>query len=282
LRIIAVSRFSSVESRGWFDAQAIETLPCDLLNRAEIQKLPDAPNLFYLVGLKFGTQQNPALTWAVNTLVPAHVCERYPQSTIVALSTGNVYPFVPVTSGGSRETDTLTPLGEYPNAAVARERIFGYFSHENATRITTLRLNYAMELRYGVLLDVAQKVWMQKPIDVSMGYLNCIWQGDANAFVVRSLALAASPPAVFNMTGAQVLSVRHLAERFGELLDRRPDIVGRENESALLSNSSRLFAELGEPATPLEQVVQWVAHWVKNGGRTFGKPTHFETRDGKY
>lgn len=282
LDIIAVSRFSGVEKRHWMEKHGIRTITCDLLDPASVQQLPDAPNIIYLVGLKFGTQQSPELTWAVNTLVPTHVSERFRQSRSVALSTGNVYPLVRVSAGGAVETDPLTPLGEYPNAAVARERLFEYHSIKNATRMVLLRLNYAVELRYGVLVDVAAKVWANQPVDVTTGYFNCIWQGDANESIVRSFDLAASPPAKFNMTGSEVLSVRDLARRFGELMGRRTQIIGHEAETALLSNSTALWSKLGEPATPLDSVVQWTAHWVMGAKPTLGKPTHFEVRDGKY
>lgn len=282
LEIIAVSRFSSGGSRMWFEGHGIRTLSCDLLKREEVRKLPEAADILYMVGLKFGTQQNPSMTWAVNTLVPAWVSERYAQSRIVALSTGNVYPLVPVDRGGAKETDALTPVGEYANAAVARERIFEYFSRENATRMTVLRLNYAVELRYGVLLDIAQLVWSEKPVDVTMGCLNCIWQRDANEYVVRALEQASSPPTVYNMTGAQALSVRQLALRFGELMNRQVEIVGREGETALLSDSGELIRTLGEPPMPIDRVMGWIAQWVMSKGPTHGKPTHFEVRDGKY
>lgn len=282
LKIIAVSRFSGSEARRWLESRGVETIACDLLEREALQKLPDAANVIYLVGLKFGTQQNPSLTWAVNTLAPTHVMERYRESRIVALSTGNVYPLGPVAKGGSVESDPLTPLGEYSNAAVARERLFDYHARKNGTAIALLRLNYAVDLRYGVLLEIAQKVWAGQPVDVTTGYLNCIWQGDANEMIVRALDLAAKPPAAFNLTGAEMLSVRKLAERFGELMQRRVAFTGREAETALLSNTTRLRSILGDNPMPLETVLHWTAHWVMKGGPTLGKPTKFEVRDGKF
>lgn len=282
LKVIAVSRFSGSEARRWLESRSVETVACDLLEREALQKLPDATNVIYLVGLKFGTQQNPSLTWAVNTLAPTHVMERYRESRIVALSTGNVYPLGPVAKGGSIESDPLTPLGEYSNAAVARERLFDYHARKNGTAIVLLRLNYAVDLRYGVLLEIAQKVWASQPVDVTTGYLNCIWQGDANEMIVRSLDLAAKPPAAFNLTGGEMLSVRKLAERFGELMQRRVEFTGREAETALLSNTTRLRSTLGDPSMPLETVLQWTAQWVMKGGTTLGKPTKFEVRDGKF
>lgn len=289
LRIIAASRFASsirsgpaAETKRWLDKHGIETVACDLLERKSVEQLPDASDILYLVGLKFGTHQNPSLTWATNVLAPAHVAERFPRARIAALSTGNVYPLVPVAGRGATETDPLTPLGEYANAAVARERVFEYESLKYATRMVLLRLNYAVDLRYGVLVDIAQKVWNNEPIDVTMGHLNCIWQGDANELIVRALELAATPPAVFNLTGTRALPIRELALRFGDLMSRRVNIVGHEADTALLSDSSALCAALGEPATPLDAVLRWTAQWVSSGGVTYGKPTHFEIRDGKY
>ena len=282
MEIIAVSRFSGVEKRHRMEKHGIRTISCDLLDRAAVSQLPDARNIIYLVGLKFGTQQNPAITWAVNTLVPTHVSERYNQSRIVALSTGNVYPLVHVSTGGAVETDPLTPLGEYPNAAVARERLFEYHSIKNATRMVVLRLNYAVELRYGVLVDTAQRVWANEPVDVTTGYFNCIWQGDANESILRSIDLAATPSAKFNLTGLATLSVRDLIRRFGEIMGRRTQIVGHEADTTLLSNSRSLWSKLGEPATPLDSVVEWTAHWVMGAKPTLGKPTHFEVRDGTF
>jgi dTDP-4-dehydrorhamnose reductase len=282
LKIIAVSRFSDIKARQWLESRGIQTIPCDLLEREALKPLPDSENVVYLVGLKFGTQQNPSLTWAVNTLVPAHVMERFPGSRMVALSTGNVYPLSPASSAGSVETDPLTPLGEYCNAAVARERLFEYASRKHASPLALLRLNYATDLRYGVLLEIAQKVWASQPVDVTMGCLNCIWQGDANEMILRSLGLAQLPSAAFNLTGSARLSVRELALRFGGVMGRPVTIVGREADTALLSNSTRLFTALGEPPTPLETVLKWTAHWVMTGGTTLGKPTRFEVRDGKF
>ena len=282
LPIIAVSRFSGRGTRDWLESRGVETIACDLLEREALGQLPDSPNVIYLVGLKFGTQQNPSLTWAINTLAPAHVCERYRSSRIVALSTGNVYPLVSVRSGGSVETDPLTPLGEYSNAAVARERVFEYHSRKNGTPMALLRLNYAVDLRYGVLLEIAQKVWNRQPVDLTTGCFNCIWQGDANALIVRSLALPTTPSLAFNLTGPTVLAVREVAQRFGELLDCPVEFIGREAETALLNNSGCLRQLLGDPPTPLETVLAWTAHWIKSGGATLGKPTSFDVRDGKF
>jgi len=282
LEVIAVSRFSDVKAQEWLQSQGVQTLSCDLMDRQSLDGLPEATSIVYMIGAKFGTTQQPAHTWTINALIPAYVAERYRNAHIVALSSGNVYPLVPVGSGGSQETDPLTPLGEYANSCVARERIFEFFSRRNGTPMVLIRLNYAVELRYGVLVDIAQKVQAGQPIDITMGYLNCIWQADANEMILRTLAMTEAPPLVLNITGAETFSVRWLAQRFGELLGREVHIIGQEAETALLSNSAKARALLGNPPTPIERVLQWTAQWLKDGGRLLAKPTHFEVRDGKY
>ncbi len=282
LEVIAVSRFTDDRARADLEDWGVSTLRADLMDRSAFARLPDAANLLYLVGLKFGTSQNPALTWATNTLIPAYTAERYPQARIAALSTGNVYPLTPVAGRGSQESDPLTPLGEYSNACVARERIFEYYSAINKNPMVLLRLSYALDLRYGVLVDIAQKVYRGEPVDVSMAKMNCIWQGDANEMIVRSLALAASPPLPLNLVGSGHYSIREMALRFGELLGREVTFTGIEADRALLSDASRLRALLGEPPTPIEPVMQWTAEWIRSNGRLLNKPTHFEVRDGGY
>lgn len=282
LEVIAVSRFSDEAARNSLERQGVTTLSADLLEREQVERLPDSGNIVYLVGLKFGTKQNPGGTWAVNTLVPAHVAERYAESRIAALSTGNVYPLVPVESGGAPETHALTPLGEYANAAVARERIFEYFARKRGTRIALVRLSYALDLRYGVLVDIARKIHAGEPIDVTSGYFNCIWQADANEMILRSLALASNPPTAVNLTSPTIFSVREIAARFSELLGRPVKFAGTESATAFLSNTERMCAELGSPPAALETVIRWTAHWVQNGGRSLNKPTHFEVRNGAY
>lgn len=282
LRVVAASRFSDAAARKALEVQGIDTCEVDLLERDSLKRLPEARHVIYLVGLKFGTAQNPSLTWAVNTLAPAHAVERYPNASFVALSTGNVYPLVPVKSGGATEEHSLTPLGEYANAAVARERVFEYCSCKHATPVALLRLNYAVELRYGVLVDIARQVWAGDPIDLANGYFNCIWQGDANDMILRSLALASTPAAAWNLTGPRVISVREVAEQFGAKFSRPARFVNQESDTALLNNPARLCAQLGPPPTSLAAMIDWIAHWVKAGGRSLGKPTHFETRNGAY
>lgn len=283
LQIVAVSRFSDAGKRRWLEKRGVRTHQADLLDRSSLGTLREAGDILYLVGLKFGTGQNPALTWAANALAPAHVAERLPGKRIVALSTGNVYPLTKVSAGGSREEDELVPLGEYANAAVARERIFEYFSRLPGGGPTALlRLNYATDLRYGVPVDLARKVWTGEAIDLRNGFFNCIWQGDANEFILRSFPLAESPARPWNLTAPGVLRVREVAERLGALLDREPVFSGTESGSAFLNNPDRLCAVLGAPPTSLDRILRWTAHWVKNDGPTLGKPTHFEVRDGAY
>lgn len=282
LEVVAVSRFSNASSREWLEARGVQTMSCDLLDADAITRLPDAKNIIYLVGLKFGTAQNPAATWAINTLVPARVCERYPRSPIVALSTGNVYPQSKVSRGGSVETDSLTPLGEYANAAVGRERIFDFYSGRQATPIVLLRLFYAVELRYGVLADIARIIHAGTPIALGNGSFNCIWQRDANELILRALPLAAAPAPAYNLCRPETFSVREMATRLGDLLGRAPVFSGSETETALLGNAAKLGAALVSAATPMEYILRWIAEWVKEGGHDLGRPTHFEVRDGKY
>ena len=282
LDVIAVSRFSSPEKREWLESEGVQTIACDLMNRAEIAALPGAENIIYLVGMKFGTQNNPSLTWAVNTLTPAMVSERYPEARIVALSTGNVYPFIPVQKGGSVEGDVLTPLGEYANACVARERIFEYYTQVSSTQAVNVRLNYAIDLRYGVLVDLANQISRGEPIDLTMGYFNCIWQGDANDMIIRALDLAESPARALNLTGPETLQVRSVAKQLGRLLGKEVRFTGQETPTALLNNSTLAHLLLGAPEISIEQMIHRVADWVNRDLPTMQKPTHFQVRDGQY
>ena len=281
-RVIGVSRFSSPENRKYLEDRGIETIAGDLLNPEFVQGLPDAKNVIYLAGTKFGTSGNEAYTWAMNGYLPGLIAERYRDSRIVALSTGCVYPLVDVDSGGSKETDSPFPIGEYAQSCLGRERLFEYGSLTNETQVTLVRLNYAVEMRYGVLVDIASKVYNSQPVDVSMGYVNVIWQGDANALVLRSFRLCSSPPMIMNLTGPETISVREMALRFGELFGREPNIVGEEKSQALLSNASWVHRELGKPHVQLDQIVNWTANWIEAGNPLLGKPTHFEVSDGKF
>lgn len=281
-RIVGVSRFSEAQLPAELQAAGVETVTCDLLDPAAVAALPEAPNVVFMAGRKFGSRGGEALTWAMNSYVPALVAQRYGAARVVVFSSGNVYPFVPVISGGATEATPPQPVGEYAQSALGRERIFEYFSGQSCLAVTLLRLNYAIDLRYGILVDVAEQVWNGEPVDVSMGHVNVIWQGDANAVALRALALAASPPAVLNLTGPETVAVRWLAIRFGELLGVEPRFSGQESFDALLNNAAHCSALFGYPAVPLALMMEWVAHWVRRGGRTLGKPTHFQERQGQF
>jgi len=281
-RIIGVARFSSAGLARELTDAGIETVACDLLADGAFGRLPDAPNVIYLVGMKFGTTGQEPLTWAMNALLPASAADRFRNSRIVALSTGNVYPLTPPSSGGPTEDHPTDPIGEYAQSCLGRERMFQYFSEKHGTPATLIRLNYAIDLRYGVLLDVATKVYKRVPIDLSMGYANVIWQRDANAIVLRAFSACASPPTVLNVTGPGTVAIRDLAHKFGQALGIEPVLVGTEKDTALLSNASKCTKLFGPPPVTLEQMIEWITHWVKIGGRTLNKPTHFEQRDGKF
>ena len=281
-RIIGVSRFSSPGARNLLDDAGIETVEADLLDRDKVAALPEAPNVIYLAGRKFGSSGDASLTWAMNAYVPALVCEKYKESRIVAFSSGNIYPFVPVVSGGAPENTPLAPIGEYAQSVLARERTFEYFSNRYGTPVILLRLNYAVEMRYGVLLDIGQAVYQQDPVDLRMGAANVIWQGDANSVSLRAFPYCSSPAAVLNLTGPETLSVRSIATQFGEHFGLQPCFVGEESPNALLNNASKCHRLFGYPEFTPTELIEWIAAWLKSGGSTLGKPTHFETRDGKF
>lgn len=282
LDVVAVSRFSDASLPTWLKSQGVHPESVDLLDRAAYGRLPDSENVIYLVGLKFGTDRDPSATWAANTVIPTLAAERYAQTRWSILSTGNVYPLSEIESGGLKEDHPMTPLGEYPNAAVARERVFEFFSRRGGQPMVALRLSYAIDLRYGVLTDLAGKIRRQDPIDVTNGYFNCIWQGDANEMVIRALGLAEAPLRAVNLTGPATYRVRDVAERLGKVMGIAPIIQGQESSTALLSNVDLMRRELGEPATSMDQMIGWVGQWVRAGGRTYNRPTHFEVRDGRY
>lgn len=281
-RVIAVSRFSTPGSAQAFEQHGIETIAVDLLAANAVAYLPHAPNVVYMAGMKFGATGQEPLTWAMNAWLPGLVCERFHRSRIAAFSTGNVYGLVPVEHGGSKEEDALNPAGEYAMSCLGRERIFEHFSRTHGTPVSLIRLNYACDLRYGVLVDIARKVWNDEPVDVTMGYFNTIWQGDANALSLLSLGKAQSPAWTVNLTGTATLEVREIAKRFGEMFGKPVQIEGQEAPDALLSNPYRSFIDLGVPFINDEELVEWVAAWVSRGGESLGKPTHFESRDGKF
>ncbi len=281
-RLIGVSTFRSSDQRKQIEASGIETIQGDLLDMDFIKTLPAVKNVFYLAGMKFGSVDNLSLTWAVNSYIPALVAGHFKDSRIVAYSTGCVYPLVPVNSGGSLESDLPEPVGEYAQSCLGRERMFEYGSKTHNTPVSLIRLNYAVELRYGVLVDIAQQIYNREPVDVNMGYFNVIWQGDANNLVLRSLELAGSPARILNITGPEILSVREVALEFGRHFNTEVTFRGKESPTALLSNSSLIFNLLERPEVPVSRIIYWTAQWMKQEGRLLGKPTHFEVRDGKY
>jgi len=281
-RVVGVSRFSTSSARDSFEAWGIETVPCDLLDRGAVDRLPEAPLVVFLAGQKFGTQEAPARTWATNTLIPVHVAQRYSRSHIVALSTGCVYPLVPAHGPGSVEGDPLTPPGEYANSCVARERIFEYFSGQNATPMVLVRLCYAIDLRYGVLVDLAQRIWAGLPVDVTMGATHVIWQGDASARILQCFDHTSVPPNPVNLTGRDRLSIRDLAGQLGQALGRDVRFSGTEGATAWLWNAQRSYDWFGPPEVSLSTMIQATADWIRRGGPTLGKPTHFEVVDGTY
>jgi len=280
--VTAVSRFSSATAAMRLERAGVRVLRAELADRESIARLPDAPNVIYMAGQKFGTRDLPSLTWAVNTLIPAMVAERYARSRIVAFSTGNVYALSPAATSGSRESDPLTPIGEYANSCVGRERVLEHMSRTHTTPVAIIRLNYAVDLRYGVLVDIAHHIAAGEPVGVDMGYVNVIWQGDANAQAIRALPLAASPPFVINVTGPERLSVRATANRLGELLGRAPRFDGTEAPDALLSDTTLAQSIFGQLTVPTDVLIEWVARWVAGGGSRLGKATKFEVRDGRY
>jgi len=281
-RVIGVSRFSTPSSERLLQEAGVETLRIDLLDAGAVAALPDARNVLFMAGRKFGSTGAESLTWAMNAYLPALVAERYRHSRIVVFSSGNVYPLVPVDSGGATEETLPAPLGEYAQSVLARERIFEHFSRRYETPVTLVRLNYAIDLRYGVLMDIGSKVFAGQPLDITMGAVNVIWQGDANSVALRSLAHCQTPPWVLNLTGPETLSVRALAQRFGEIFGRAPVLTGQEALTGLLNNASRCQRTFGAPTVTVEQMIQWTAHWITSGGATLDKPTHFESRDGRF
>jgi nucleoside-diphosphate-sugar epimerase len=281
-KVIGVSRFSDERSRALLEDHGVQTISANLLEEGDLAALPDAPNVVYMAARKFGSTGDEAYTWAMNVYLPGRVAERYKSSRIVAFSSGNVYPFVPVTSGGATEETPLDPVGEYAISAVGRERMFTHFSNVNGTPTVLLRLNYAVELRYGVLFDIGSKVFAREPVDVTMGNANVIWQGDANSICLRSLALASTPPLVLNLTGPETLSVRWVAREFGRHFGVQPAFSGEEAPKALLNNAARCFERFGYPSVGVTELIEATARWIGSGGRALGKPTHFEARDGKF
>lgn len=281
-RVIAVSRFSNAGSRAAFEAHGVETIACDLLDARELARLPECPQIMFMAGMKFGSTGQQALTWATNCYLPALVCERFRKSRIAAFSTGNVYGLVPVDSGGSRETDAPQPVGEYAMSCLGRERMFEYFSSAYQIPTVLLRLNYSCELRYGVIVDLAEKIWHGEPIDLAMGHVNVIWQTDANAMALAAFAQASVPAGIVNLSGSEMLEVRQVCEKIGKRLDRPVRFTGQPARDALLSNSQLNQRLFGSSRRTADEVIGAVAHWVRRGGERLGKPTKFQSRDGAF
>ena len=281
-RVIGVARFSDTSVKAWLQARGIETINCDLLDEAAIRKLPKLVNVVFMAGRKFGAEGDLSLTWAMNSHVPALVAQAFAGSRIVAFSTGCVYPFVAVNGKGADESVAPNPPGEYAQSCVGRERMFEYFSRKFSTPGRLFRLNYAIDMRYGVLHDIAAKVLTGKPIDVSLGHVNFIWQGDASAQALRCLAHCDTPTSPINVSGHEILAVRDLAAKFGKLFGRDPVIVGKEEPTAWLTNTSQATKLFGLPIVDTNKLIGWTADWVARAMPSLGKPTKYEVRDGRY
>ncbi len=282
-RVMGVARFSEPGVWEALEKAGVEPISADLLDRKALEGLPKAANVVFMAGRKFGATGDVPLTWAMNVQVPAMVAEVFKESRIVAFSTGCVYPFVPVDSGGAtEELAPVPPSGDYANSCVGRERMFEYFSARHGTSGRLFRLNYAIDMRYGVLHDVGRKVRDGEPIDLSMGHVNVIWQGDANSVALRCLARATTPTTPINVTGLETIEIRWLAAEFGKLLGRTPILTGKEAPTGWLNNASRMEKEFGPPSVPLSKMIEWTADWLERDMATLNKPTHYEVRDGKY
>lgn len=280
--VIGVARFSDSGLQQELQAYGVKTYAADLLNDKELLQLPAVENVLYLAGTKFGTTGKESFTWAMNSYLPGRVAEKYKASKIVAFSTGNVYPLTAVTSGGATENELAEPIGEYAQSCLGRERIFQYFAAKNNTPTLIYRLNYAVDVTYGVLVEIAKAVKEARPIDLRMGYVNVIWQGEANEVALRCLHHCTVPSAILNVTGPEALSVRSIAEGFGEYFQTNPVFVNEEQETALLSNASACYRLFGGPSVSLNQMMKVIAGWLETGGKTLNKPTHFQEREGKF
>jgi len=282
-KVIGVARFSEKGVREELAQAGVETIPADLLDRAALEKLPKAANVMFMAGRKFGASGDVPLTWAMNVQMPAMVAEVFKASRIVAFSTGNVYPFVPVESGGATEdTPPVPPSGDYANSCVGRERMFEYFSAQHGTPGRLFRLNYAIDMRYGVLHDIGRKVRDGETIDLTMGHANVIWQGDANSVALRCLAHATTPTTPINVTGPETFEVAKVAEEFGRLLGKKPKFTGKPAPTGWINNAARMVKEFGPPSVSLAKLIEWNADWVVRDMKTINKPTKYEVRDGTY
>jgi nucleoside-diphosphate-sugar epimerase len=263
-------------------AEGIETVRCDLMDLADVGNLPKAQNIVYMVGRKFGSTGAESLTWAINCLVAYHVARGFQGCRVAAFSTGCVYPVMHISTGGATEETPPAPVGEYAQSCLGRERMWDYFADQGKLDVVHIRLNYAVECRYGVLYDIGSRVWTGEAVDVTTGYANVIWQGDACSQILRALALASRPAAVLNVTGPELFSIRQVAQQFGRLLGREPKFCGEENGRGYLNNATKANGLFGNPSVPLSRIVEYTAQWIMAGGENLGKPTHFEAQDGKY
>jgi hypothetical protein len=281
-RVIGVARFSDAKLKAELDRDGIETVSCDLLEPMALSHLPDAPNVVFMAAKKFGTTGAEHSTWAMNTFLPGLVAERYRAARIVAFSSGNVYPLVSVTSGGATEETPVAPIGEYAQSVLGRERMFSYGSTQWGTKAVLLRLNYAVELRYGVLVDIAWSVYNRCAIDLAMGMVNVLWQRDANSVCLRSFERCQAPPMLLNVTGPEMLSVRYIAEQFGKEFGIEPVFKGEESATALLNNAARSIELFGYPTVGPAEMIKWIADWIRGGGRLLNKATGFGMREGRF
>ncbi len=281
-RVIGVSRFSDARVGAYLEEAGVEIVRADLLDEKDLARLPDAPNVLFLAGFKFGASGNTPMTWAMNTWLPGRIMRRYAGSRVIYVSSGNVYAYTPVAEGGADEDGEIGPVGEYAQSRLGGERIAEHLCLEQGTPLLIVRLFYATELRYGIIHDLGSKIHDGMPIDLAMGHVNQIWQGDANRYLTRLFPLCSSPATILNLTGPDVLSVRSMSEMLGRRLETEPTFTGRESDTALLGNARRLFDRLGEPEVPPERIADWVAHWIRIGGRSLDKPTGYESRSGHF
>lgn len=281
-RVIAVSRFSDPIATELLKSQGVEIIPCDLLDKEKLYALPEAENIIYMAGRKFGTDGEEWKTWAMNATLPAFVADKFKKSNIVVFSSGNIYPIVPLSSGGCRETDPIGPVGEYTMSCLARERAFEYAANTYGTKIFIYRLNFAVDLRYGVLYDMANNILNDKPISLTTPCLNAIWQGSANEIAIRGLLHAEAPAKKMNVTGPETVSIRKAATELGTYLGKEPVFEGEEGNDAYLNDASAAMEIFGYPQVPFKTLIRWQAEWLLDGGRGLGKPTHFEERKGSY
>jgi len=281
-RVIGVSRFSTQDLQMKLNEHGIETIKADLLNENDLAALPNVKNIIYMAGTKFGTSGNESYTWAMNTYLPGRVAEKFKDSNLVVFSTGNVYPFMPVDSGGATESINPAPIGEYAQSCLGRERVFEHFSKKYQTPMLLYRLNYAVDFRYGVLIEIAKSVMHEEPIDLSMGHVNVIWQGDANAYALRSLRLCANPLRILNITGAETTSVREVALAYGLRFGKSPVFINQEQPTALLSDAALALSTFGAPKVSLEKMIEVTSLWLSQGGELLDKPTHFQERKGTF